>query len=661
MGELETAPTADVLRRLGSLETAQRWERSGAFDEAWSACLDAIGERPFHPEAFVQLASIATAAGELRTAREALHRAQALAPGWDVARELAAGFGRRGDGHGVPGRFTLPPRQSRLSVCLIVKNEERFLDSCLASIVPVAHEIVVVDTGSTDRTVEIARRHEARLASFRWCDDFSAARNAGLAMARGDWVLILDADEEVHPEDIQTLRRELDGDSNHLLLRLRCIQELKGRQYQGYVPRLFRNAPGIRFEDRIHESVTRTVSSLCHGWGMGLGLSRVRLIHHGYSPEVIQEKGKISRNHELLDRAVREDPSNATMQMQLGNEYLRMGRMDDAFRHLFVAVELCAQAPELIPDSVESLLTLLGTNLLKEERFSEVEALLAGPLAGRFPLTAWHRYLRGTARIRIGRTSEALEDLLEARARRDEETLSIVPADLQTPELDFMIGELQQKLGQSDRAEASFRSAMATDPACFRYPGATALLLSRRGRPNEALQVLLEAIPSVSESLELWRLGARITLEAPGMEAFCVEWCRDAVQNHPDDGRLFEFQIAALLQAGSTREANEILRGRSAPLSPAALGGWVFAGVCEREPALPSLTPSQQREVILSLVEILRRLETRGQASRVQVFRRNIAAYAGSLPGIAEAFEEDPEIPGNPAGESGSPTRSVST
>ena len=78
---------------------------------------------------------------------------------------------------------------------MIVKNEEHFLPNCLASVIGVVDEIVVLDTGSTDRTCEIAISAGARLEHFEWCDDFAAARNAAVSYATGDWVLVLDADE----------------------------------------------------------------------------------------------------------------------------------------------------------------------------------------------------------------------------------------------------------------------------------------------------------------------------------------------------------------------------------------------------------------------------------------------------------------------------------
>ena len=632
----------DLLAPLGSLQRAQEAEARGRLDDAWAACLDAIAERPFHPEAYLQLASIAAAAGDLRTATHAVDRAHAMAPRWSEATALRTSLATRTSQHstpaGNPTRFELPEPQSRLSVCLIVKNEERFLDNCLRSVVPIAQEILVVDTGSTDRTVEIARAHGARVEFFEWCDDFSAARNAGLAKARGDWILVLDADEEILAEDRNRLLEEMRSDSNHLLLRLRCIQDLNGRRFQAYVPRLFRNAPGIRFQDPIHESVTQSVGMLCRLWGLDLGLSKTGILHHGYAADVIQERGKIGRNHALLLRAVADAPGNAYMQMQLGSEYLRMDQAEKAFGHFDAAIRLCEDAEHLIPDSVEGLLTLYGTNLLKKDRFQETEALLTGRLATRFPPTAWHLYLRGRARMQMGRLPEALQDLLDCLARRHEETLSIVPADLDTPELEFLIGELHQKLGHLEEAERFFRRAQERDRTSARFAGATAQVLRQRGDVAAALGILLEALPAVSEPSELWEQGGRIALDTPGLEAFGVEWLEDALRHHAQHPRLGLMLGAALIQNGQVAEAHAWFQSLPGDRDAKMLGGLVFSGVCIGTPDLPSLSPQQQRSTLLSIAGILDRLHQRGRLDLVHQFRSAVTRHSQDLPWMVEVF-----------------------
>ena len=184
--------------RLGGLAGAREFLRQNQLRQAWEAGLVAVAIRPCHPEAYMLLAQIAAQAGDGKMAARCADKASALAPGWKEARRFAKkNFGNRN----TPAWLTAPPglvaEKLRLSVCLIARNEEKFLGACLESVRGLADEIVVVDTGSTDRTVEIAKQHGAKVDHFTWCDDFSAARNLALAHATGDWVLVLDADETV--------------------------------------------------------------------------------------------------------------------------------------------------------------------------------------------------------------------------------------------------------------------------------------------------------------------------------------------------------------------------------------------------------------------------------------------------------------------------------
>src|SRR3989344_364212 len=92
---------------------------------------------------------------------------------------------------------TLNPSTSTLSLCMITKNEEQFLEQCLNSVKELVDEIIIVDTGSTDKTTEIAGKFTDKIYDFKWCDDFSAARNESLKHATKNWILVLDADEQL--------------------------------------------------------------------------------------------------------------------------------------------------------------------------------------------------------------------------------------------------------------------------------------------------------------------------------------------------------------------------------------------------------------------------------------------------------------------------------
>src|SRR3990167_6711291 len=98
-----------------------------------------------------------------------------------------------------------------ISLCMIVKNEERYLDQCLNSVKDLADEIIIVDTGSTDRTKEIAKKFNAKIFDFKWTDDFSAARNESIKHATKDWILVLDADEVLDEEGKKMIREIVDG------------------------------------------------------------------------------------------------------------------------------------------------------------------------------------------------------------------------------------------------------------------------------------------------------------------------------------------------------------------------------------------------------------------------------------------------------------------
>jgi glycosyltransferase involved in cell wall biosynthesis len=146
-----------------------------------------------------------------------------------------------------------------VSLCLIVKDEEPNLDACLASVDGLFDEIVVVDTGSTDRTKEIARRHGAKVFDFPWVDSFAAARNASLEHATSQWIFWLDADDRLDAENRQTFRALLAtlGDENAAYaLKCRCLPDpTTGAVTVVDHVRLFRNRPDVRWRYRVHEQI----------------------------------------------------------------------------------------------------------------------------------------------------------------------------------------------------------------------------------------------------------------------------------------------------------------------------------------------------------------------------------------------------------------------
>ena len=234
----------------------------------------------------------------------------------------------------------------KLTLAMIVKNEARCLARCLRSIGPVAQEIVVVDTGSTDDTVGIARQFGARVEHFTWVDDFSAARNHALQQASGGWILFLDADEYAS----ESLVREI-GEfiaTRHGVGRLNIVSEfIRNNQRftsQCYVSRLFPR--GAHFEGRIHEQLVSP-------------LPRVNLngelLHDGYL-----DAKKSDRNILLLLRELEESPQNTYYLFQLALEYSSLAQTQEALGALETAYALIngseSFAPNLVVDYLHAIL-----------------------------------------------------------------------------------------------------------------------------------------------------------------------------------------------------------------------------------------------------------------------------------------------------------------
>lgn len=198
----------------------------------------------------------------------------------------------------------------KLSLCVIARDEEAMLSGCLESVAGAVDEIVVVDTGSTDRTVEVALAHGARVVDDPWQQDFSRARNTALAHATGDFVLFLDADERLDPASLGTLRRLVQGEPDNapptvyapLILNVDAAGSSLGADH---MPRLWRARPELRFTGRIHEQVGAGLTGLKIAFEDDL-----KVIHLGYDPALAASRGKNARNVALLERELAERPDD---------------------------------------------------------------------------------------------------------------------------------------------------------------------------------------------------------------------------------------------------------------------------------------------------------------------------------------------------------------
>jgi len=201
-----------------------------------------------------------------------------------------------------------------VSLCMIVKNEEAFLDVALKSVRAVLSldDIVVVDTGSMDKTKEIALSNGASVFEFEWCNDFSAARNFAASKAKNDWVFYIDADEEVIYADLDNIKEFINNTQATGMVMLTDVTTNR----QSSLARLY-NRKSYLFEGRIHEQL-RAIDGRSR---MTAGDVRVSMQHHGYLPEYKKVVAKLERNELLLLEELKIQPKNPYLLYQLGKSY----------------------------------------------------------------------------------------------------------------------------------------------------------------------------------------------------------------------------------------------------------------------------------------------------------------------------------------------------
>ena len=216
-----------------------------------------------------------------------------------------------------------------VSLCMIVKDEEATLPDCLESVRDVVDAMIVLDTGSSDRTREIAEAAGAIVHSFEWGDDFAAARNAALQHVQTDWVLVLDADEVLVSGAIPALKAVMQNES---CLVVNLVRQELGTQQVPYslVSRLFRKHPSIHFNRAYHESIDDSVIALLAQepqWQI-LELAELAIRHSGYLADAIAQRQKRDRAQRIMSAYLAAHPDDAYICNKLGTLYLESGEIE---------------------------------------------------------------------------------------------------------------------------------------------------------------------------------------------------------------------------------------------------------------------------------------------------------------------------------------------
>ena len=276
-----------------------------------------------------------------------------------------------------------------LSLSMIVRDEAAQIEACLRSVQGFAEELVVVDTGSTDNTVALAQAMGARVEQIEWPGDFAPARNQALQFVSGDWVLVLDADEQLRPEAMAPLRA-LMAQPDVLVINL--LRHERGAVQSPYsnVSRLFRRHPAIRWSRAYHSMVDDSVAALLQRepqWRIA-DCPEPALIHDGYRPELLAQGNKPQRLREAMEAELQERPGDPYACAKLGSLEVAEGNPKRGVTLLRQGLDQCPS--DAHPERYELLLHLALAEASRDPAAAAAlyRQALELPLAPRLSLAA---------------------------------------------------------------------------------------------------------------------------------------------------------------------------------------------------------------------------------------------------------------------------------
>lgn len=215
-----------------------------------------------------------------------------------------------------------------LTLCIIAKNEESCIERCLKSVEGVASQIVLCDTGSSDKTMEIAARYGATIIQTPWEDDFSTPKNMTIDAAEYEWILSLDADEELDPNSKIALKELVRDSSKELVYNVPIFNYVDNNNSVDHCNfRLFPNAPGVRFLNEVHETLQIPQTH------KQASAKNIRIIHYGYLASEKIRKGTNERNLRILLKSVEKHPERYHMGYYIAQQYFIDSKLDLALSY----------------------------------------------------------------------------------------------------------------------------------------------------------------------------------------------------------------------------------------------------------------------------------------------------------------------------------------
>jgi GT2 family glycosyltransferase/tetratricopeptide (TPR) repeat protein len=455
----------------------------------------------------------------------------------------------------TPG-LRLAVSRLRVSLVLICRNNQGTIRACLESIRPWVDEMVVVDTGSTDKTPQIAEELGARLFHFPWCDSFSAARNESLRHARGEWVFWMDSDDTIDADNGRKLREFVDGLTSDSAMGHVLQVHCPGGGEDGSLDvtavdhvKLFRNRADLRFEFRVHEQILPAIRRA----GGGVGWTDLFVVHSGSDHSSEGRQRKQARDLRLLELDLAERPDHPFVLFNLGMTYADMDQHEEAARYL----QRCVQVSGETESHLRKAYALYLGSLMQLERFQEAgEVCQAGQRLFSDDPELWFR--RGILDHRLKRFTEAVHAYRQVLGYRGERHFASIDRGIVGFKTRHNLALVFEDQGDWLQAEEQWRLAVGEVPG-YRdgWRGLFENLLHQR--KFSAVEELLERLRSQPRWLpEVRRLEALLA-QARGDYAL-ARHCYDAgLKLAPEDLLLRRTRCQFLFERGSLAEAEQAL------------------------------------------------------------------------------------------------------
>ena len=454
-------------------------------------------------------------------------------------------------------------KQHQISLCMIVKNEEEFLPGCLDSVKGVVDEIIVVDTGSTDRTVEIARQYGAKVYHYEWNDDFAAARNESLKHATCGWILVLDADERLDASSGAVLKAVARKHAPKAMYGCRIVNVGEsGKVTEHVAPRFFPGGGLVAYKGFIHEqpkpaSEGSSLGKTCHV------LKGFVVAHVGYQESVIRERDKRARNVKLLERALAQE-DNAYQRYKLGATLLEEGRVHEGVSELERALALLAGASAEGSKALRAQIRVLLCGVyLKSRRVGEALTCIRSAL-DECPDSKVAQFQYGLCLVEAGEIAEARDRFIELAFDSQEDSRSAADAlgfdpSIFTWKARTMAARCSLRLGDVKDAAHLLAGAAGLRPRAPEYVYTVRDAVARlrlQGAMGEQDAQDLNILEEVLREEAAVRLRAGDERFDAGRIEEALRAYRDAVQmGHPVDGVLLTRIASCEARLGSARQA----------------------------------------------------------------------------------------------------------